>query len=302
MSYSTSKSEPTTAKGFFDLPAEIRIQIMSYALVSGKVRPGEIDPNRSCPVKTKILGFPCGLKALRTFNNIHTLRELSNSTPYSHDSTVGLLATCRQAYHEGHRTFYELNTFQLPHGPLKHTLQYFQGLTHEHRAMIRRVTIDLDSSDFTPEVLLKVEQKVMLPSMHPGMYNAPSYVFATRYAVEIWREKIVSCRDLGEIRQVGVRPFPLPKRTWHDLQDLRILLPPSEIAMSNALGRFVSRHGWELTKLWIQSGAYKQMNNYPASSYPQSQAFDAVIWNNGEYKTLYQIQHQKQQDVLNLKL
>ncbi|KAI4160548.1 MAG: hypothetical protein LQ342_005655 [Letrouitia transgressa] len=302
--YPRSKDDSTTKRGLFDLPAEIRIMIMFYALVSEKVRPCEIDTTSSYLPKTKPWGLSNRLKALQTFNNIHSMRASGSLAIYSHDSGVGLLATCRQAYNEGHRMFYELNTFQLPHGPLKHSLQYFQGLTHEHRAMISKVAIHLGWSDFTPEVLLKIEQEAMLPDTPVG-FGTPLASLAMEHVEKIWKEKIEwlsSCRDLGEIRQIEVRRFSMPKQTLHELQELNILLLPSATPVGYALRNFIPNYGWELTKLWILSGARKVLSDNPGTySYP-ARLFDPVIWNNGKQKYLGQIRQQRQKELDLLKL
>lgn len=173
------------------------------------------------------------------------MRASDSSAVQSHGSGVGFLATCHQAYNEGHRMFYELNTLQIPHGPLKHSLQCFQGLTHEHRAMIRKVAILLDWSDFTPEVLQESD---------PGQGRDLLTSSAMKAVKKIWKEKIrrlSSCHDLGGIVLIEFGHFPMSRRILHELQAPNDLLQSPERAMRYALRNFNWRQGWELTKLWI---------------------------------------------------
>lgn len=77
---------------FFTLTAEIRNIIMQYILVPGSVH----------------------------------LRQPENQ--YRRTSGFQFLATCRQAYDEGHAMFYSLNTYLMILDSLEHTLQYFEML------------------------------------------------------------------------------------------------------------------------------------------------------------------------------
>ncbi|KAL9036702.1 MAG: hypothetical protein Q9214_006018, partial [Letrouitia sp. 1 TL-2023] len=101
----------------------------------------------------------------------------------------------------------------------------------------------------------------------------------------------------------------MSKRTLHELQEVELLLPPLKRAIWYALRDFIRCHGWELTKLWIQSGARKIKYDSPGGplfpgllSYTTQVNFDPVIWNNGKYKSLVQIQDGKQRKKDNLKV
>ena len=100
---------------FFSLPSEIRNSIMHFILVPGSI----------------------------------LLRRPHDH--YERASSAQFLATCRQAYEEGHAIFYGLNTFYMVPGSLKHTLRYFEILRPEHRALIQTLGIEftLEDADVT---------------------------------------------------------------------------------------------------------------------------------------------------------
>lgn len=77
---------------FFSFPPEIRNKITRYILVPGSVH-------------------------LRRPKDQHR-----------RNSGFQFLATCQQAYEEGHVFFYSLNTFYIPPGPLDQTFRYLEIL------------------------------------------------------------------------------------------------------------------------------------------------------------------------------
>ena len=58
-----------------------------------------------------------------------------------------LLATCKQAYDEGHHMLYNLNTFHWPPDPHENTPCWYKTLQPEHQKMIKTICVDLDFVD-----------------------------------------------------------------------------------------------------------------------------------------------------------
>ena len=58
-----------------------------------------------------------------------------------------LLATCQQAYEEGHKLYYASNIFHLPPGPFVHTLNILQSIQPMHLDLIKKFVIDLNFVD-----------------------------------------------------------------------------------------------------------------------------------------------------------
>ena len=69
--------------------------------------------------------------------------------PTSHYG-VQLLATCQQAYDEGHQLYYTSNIFHLPPGPFAHTLKILQSIHPVHLRLIKEYVIDLSFVDLWP--------------------------------------------------------------------------------------------------------------------------------------------------------
>ena len=128
-------NEPNAKPSYFSLPAEIRNQITSLALTGGHI-------------------YMEG-KSQRTLRS-HDRKPLNGpSAP-----AANFLATCRQAYEEGHVMFYTQNTFHLPPGSLGETKEVLAEIKPEHIAMMRSVTLGLTLLDLTPTVARMVEADV----------------------------------------------------------------------------------------------------------------------------------------------
>lgn len=103
-------SAPQT--GYFDLPGEVRNQIMDLVL-----KPGDIHFSRN---STQADQAPPG---------------------------VQLLASNRQAYTEGCGIFYSENTFHIPPGPIACTERVLEQYQPQHLALIRRLTLHVGLHD-----------------------------------------------------------------------------------------------------------------------------------------------------------
>ena len=119
--HSVYKSEVffTGTRGFFSFPAEIRNQIMSLILTPGNI-----------------------------FLKPHPILGTSGPSKY-HRKRYGcqFLATCRQAYNEGHRMYYSSNTFHLPSGRDHWARQLFDLVQPKHRSMIQYLAINCSIYD-----------------------------------------------------------------------------------------------------------------------------------------------------------
>ena len=109
-------------------------------------------------------------------------------TSYSHNPDgaqssppgIQLLATCKQAYEEGHRMYYSGNMFHLPPGPLKVTDTLFEMFQPNNVALIRRVSFRASSMDLTPAPIVLIEQASQIQ-------GRPSPSTDRRYAREVLR-------------------------------------------------------------------------------------------------------------------
>ena len=108
---------------FFALPSETRNMIMRYVVVPGAVH----------------------------------LRNPKDQ--FRQSSDFHFLATCRQAYREGHILFYSLNTFYLPPGSLEHNSEYFTLLRPGNDALIRHVGTRNDFEDAVGKMLTDIDHE-----------------------------------------------------------------------------------------------------------------------------------------------
>ena len=148
---------------YFALPPETRNQIMEYVLIPGDVyiRP----TNGARHVEQAPKPKPPSSRLRRFVNSMATLsRQLSGRARRvithsmdlrpKRDFTAQqpgfqLLATCKQAYNEGHHMFYANNTFHLPPGPVNNIDGWYPNLQPKHQKIIRTICIDLSLADLT---------------------------------------------------------------------------------------------------------------------------------------------------------
>jgi len=134
-----------------------------------------------------------------------------------------LLAACEQTQEEGERLFYEKNTFHLPPGQLKHTLDWLYELQPWHEIMIKSVCITLSSADLTPSILTKID-KVRKEEMSEPGFSEERFLRRIIYDFlnEIWAEKLrflARWRTLDTIHVRGIdhrfsiQPWEIPAVT-----------------------------------------------------------------------------------------
>ena len=115
---------------YFSLPGEIRNKIMNLVLV-----PGDVYPHT--PV-----------------SNTSSLIPISAANVRSR-SGVQLLATCRQAYDEGHALFYSSNTFHLP---ATETFDWPDRLQPKHKCLIKRIGITIGPNELDASMISHIDR------------------------------------------------------------------------------------------------------------------------------------------------
>jgi len=127
--------------------------------------------------------------------------------PNGKHSQHALLQTCKQAYKEGHRTFYSDNTFHLPPGPIERTIEWMASLQSEHQAMINRLVIDFTLRDY----ISKSEERLRFtePRDDPeGLSSTAEYNWVDgilTHLHELWRMKLEYLTSWGRLVEY-VRP------------------------------------------------------------------------------------------------
>ena len=118
--------QPKTTGSFFSLPGEIRNKC--YAIVLSGSAPGNIR------VHSK--------EERATRDRVYAIRENRQSPPRAMlPSGNALLHTCRQAYHEGARFYYEDNKFVVFSDPICNA--FAKSLSPIHVASIRRLNVNI---------------------------------------------------------------------------------------------------------------------------------------------------------------
>lgn len=84
------------------------------------------------------------------------LEQLFKRSPISRSGLEGhpvpqLLASCKQAYLEGHELFYSLNRFYLPRGPIRHTYHYFKNLQLQNILSMKSIALRFGLEDLARE-------------------------------------------------------------------------------------------------------------------------------------------------------
>lgn len=176
MEFNSLAADPSKLS-YFSLPGEIRNKIMDYVLV-----PGDIYPCR--PAQTTSTG--------------------SSDTMAKAESHPGiqLIATCRQAYHEGHNLFYSSNTFHLP--PTM-TFEWPDRLQPKHKAMIKRISTPIGLDELTPEMLHKIESSVPAGvDQKSGDHWASASASAL---IDAWSSKFTYIAAWNSLEEIELRSF-----------------------------------------------------------------------------------------------
>ena len=159
----------TGKRGYFFFPPEIRNEIMRYILL-----PGDI------------------------YLKSHPILGAAGSNYHRKKYGCQFLATCSQAYREGHELYYSFNTFHLPPGPDSWIVQVFQSVQLKHRGMIQYLALNCSIYDL---YFLDMIQEIgncadcILRFTHPGHIGtltiALSYSQAAGITLwELWLRKL----------------------------------------------------------------------------------------------------------------
>jgi len=117
-----------------------------------------------------------------------------------------LLSACKQTQEEGHRLFYETNTFHLPPGPVEHTQEWLNKLSSEHKKMINSVSITLSSADLTPGMLADLDECRRRALRQPGFDERDFlWIVCDKIWEKAWMPKLRLLRQWGTLNEVHVR-------------------------------------------------------------------------------------------------
>ncbi len=173
---------------------------------------------------------------------------------------IQLIATCRQAYHEGHRLFYSSNTFHLP--PTM-TFEWPDRLQVNHKAMIKRISITIGLDELTSEMLSKIER-----SMPGGVDQKSGIYWAGRVArslVHSWISKFRYIATWSSLEEIELRSFGHTKvLRYHEIvahlgqackwQGNRYwykVLGRAHLCVFGTIMAKTDSVGWERTKEWL---------------------------------------------------
>ena len=139
---------------FFSLPGEIRNKIMNLVLV-----PGDVYPHTPVP-------------------KISTRVPISAANVESR-SGVQLIATCRQAYNEGHALFYSSNTFHLP---ATETFEWSDRLQPKHKYLIKRISITIGPNELDASMISHIKETYIFRISNPSEFrDEPEGVLEAHY-------------------------------------------------------------------------------------------------------------------------
>ena len=184
----------TGNRGYFFFIPEIRYQIMGLVLMPGDIY-----------LKSKPI--------------VGTVPSKFHRKRYG----VQLLATCRQAYEEGHQMYYSSNTFHLPAGRNYWSMQLFQSIQPKHYDMIQYMAIECSIFDihypksiqdigFAADTVGRTFRGTNLPNL-PLSINPPylaekagSYCTAAGVSLLLlWRDKFQYVwQDFPRLKKISV--------------------------------------------------------------------------------------------------
>lgn len=184
-------------------------------------------------------------------------------------SSVHLLATCKQAYLEGHTIFYSSNTFHLP--PTL-TFSWSDRLLAKHKAMIKRISLTIGLVQLTSPVFKLIES-----GMPAGVSNKNGHRWAAEVGnilVAYWCIKLEEIADWDSLEELELhsisgsylfqhhevvavwkRDTPrLESSLWNDRMKKsrwnEIIRRSYDSAYANIVTK-VTFEGWEMTKEWL---------------------------------------------------
>ena len=282
-------SSPRRPFRYFDLPGEIRNEIMSYILVPGDVYirpPHRIAKHtastigvqvRETKVKLRMISrylLASGQRLLHNIGSSNHQRSLSAGNAITTPrSALRFLSVCRQTRSEGSPVFYSMNTFHLPHGPIAITIKWLYSIHSDHCSHIRTVHVSFDERDITSATLeafdkwrqpkaghLLFPTHTILPFIHTHLQHFDDNLLATFLQTILWKEKWMVLRtwctldaihfDCDKISQYQDVSWP-PNGARADSDLIRDFI--SDLAELTALrvGSRIRAHGWRATRAWL---------------------------------------------------
>lgn len=171
-----------------------------------------------------------------------------------------LLATCKQAYQEGHRLFYDDNVFHIPRGPVSNTREWLNKIRLEHKDMIRAVCVTMSLADLTPLAMSYIE-KTIIPPRHLTRTNEEQhFVFKTvvYLELELWMNKLHFLQDWKTPETVCIKtgdetiPFEGEAFRELDIQHFYTILEDTGGEVADELQGMVDSMGLKAPKDWLK--------------------------------------------------
>ncbi len=261
---------------YFDLPGEIRNNIMRHVLSPGDVHPWmrarpipqrQSRPSAICKALTTVL---CWLvMSLAMYLTI--VRREPKPPPILRAKRPGfqLLATCGQAYLEGHILFYSDNVFHIPPGPVNTLLVWRKGLQPQHRAMIKSVCLNLTIADLTPLALREVDRMRQVWGEERNFeeedrseYEHMAVIIGYYLRNQVWLPKLQLLRQWQTLDVVLLKcsKITIPS-DGADLRQLNerhfaTICINTAIELGDKLDVIVREMDWERTRKWLVERAW----------------------------------------------
>lgn len=223
-----------TRLSYFSLPGEVRNKIVDHVLAPGDIYPW--GPALEMPTR-------------------------SPDTPVNieHWPGIQLIATCKQAYLEGHELFYSSNTFHLPQTT---TFRWADRLQAKHKAMIKRISISFGLVESTPAMLKQIERS--MPRRVPQKSGAQWGEAMKEALLDLWKLKLRYIAAWTSLEEIELCSFGRICVLLHhdivanlgrfDVWDnlyWRYVLWESRGYVFNNIRSKVDRVGWKKTKEWL---------------------------------------------------
>ena len=109
------------------------------------------------------------------------------------------MATCRQAYDEGHALFYSSNTFHLP---TTETFEWSDRLQPKHKGLIKRISLTIGPNELTASMISRIDSTYRDFVSEKGEHTAIKHsVFSTMR--NAWGSKIAYMATWSSLEEVA---------------------------------------------------------------------------------------------------
>ena len=254
------------ATGYSDLPPELRIKILEYALGVNLVWPYHgltrheifqqdlktVVAARRQAVKDVVLR-PSNLALHQlewtvTYNVTVRLKKHKGPYPCRIPREIGphLLLVSQSMYDEGRKAFYAKRVFHVSYGPLSSARSYYDNLRAENQNAIRKMVLDISLLDLTYEAFESIEAQVRFAwngyrgrSLPPN--NATNWwaVATFQCLLSIWRTKLAWLRQWTQLSEVEIRFFSTIPELRRKFIQLNMLWKDSYHLSGNELSLFL---------------------------------------------------------------